>query len=1257
MILIEKGPQKGKTVKLPAAGDLTVGRDPGAGIPISDTLSSRLHFKFHVRDGACYVVDLASLNGTYLNGRKVEREELLKPGDQVSAGETSFSFLADQEAKKADALIGEVVGGYRLLERIGRGGMGTVYKATQLSLNREVALKILSAKYTDDKTFIAMFVQEARQAAALNHPNIVQVYDVGKAKDTYYFSMEYMGGGSVQDILARDGKIPVAQALPMIVGAAKGLEFAEKKNIVHCDIKPDNLMLTEDGMVKIGDLGLSKNLRGGGTDLGGAQVFGTPHYIAPEQAQGKPLDHRTDLYALGATFYRMVAGRTPFQGETARELVLKHVREEPVPLRGVDDSIPAEVEAFVQKLMKKEPGERHRNATELLEDLRAAMAAAGVTGGHTDLIPGVVSSGRRRRGRVLLLGGGALAAAVLLGVAFSGGNTPAPPPGPADGLTEEQRKADEEKRIKEALARGGAPARRLLDVMNLAAAKGATHAEVEEGYRRFLKEFPDSEEAGTARSRLEEVPKLREQQRLKSAAEEFATLLAEAEKLPPDDPGLHDRWRKWLERYGDTPNGGEVRARVKEAEKLLAEKRQREDIATAAWGEIRKDYDGLCGEERFGSAWDALQRFDRKRLAGTASEREVGEAVKGHVGRVITAWNLLRTAADQKEKEGKLEEALGLYKKVVERYGSEHVEEASRRAAKLEAAIKNREAEQVAHDTDADAQKLADAERAAETPLGRHDYATARAAYAALESPGSLRTDGAKSRLSLLLRDLGHAAEVMDALLAGLAQAVGREIPLPEKVRKGRPPARIESVEKDKITLSYADRVRVKIAVLWEQFSREEILDLARRTIPSAARTSLGKAVLGIFFEMAREAEADLAEAERGAAGDAAALEEIAHYRKRLAGMKVLDRRDEAKADAAGATVHEAARQAEAEPIIGKAIEALKRARDQARQVAQAFPRTQAGRAASELAAKLDRRVKEREEDLQTVAKWTEFERKTLVFLKSRSKPGQDFVSRLWSGDPYTLNFELGRLLRQYQDWTPALQKLQVAVQKAPPPRQDNARRDAHLEKARTYHLMGRPNDADAEKSYALQKTTKEQADEIRRELDAIPDLLKQYQAKRAARDRAPRDPVAQAALCEFLRDRCHFYLPLEVLVQHLWMREQFPEHNVVKLGGADWTLLQTSADLMDVDETLKHAVRLHDEFPKNARVERGDDLWEVGNLLQQDPGRRQAALRTYQYLEAQLQQKPGDGVRLREVAQRIEWLTGGKRPPAPPPQKFPPWE
>ncbi len=1254
LLLIEKGPQKGKTVRLPAAGDLTVGRDPGAGIPIADTLSSRLHFKLRVENGACYVADLASLNGTYLNGRKLEKEELLKPGDQISAGETSFSFLADQEAKKADALIGEVVGGYRLIERIGRGGMGTVYKATQLSLNREVALKILSAKYTDDKTFIAMFVQEARQAAALNHPNIVQVYDVGKAKDTYYFSMEYMGGGSVQDILARDGKIPVAKALPMIVGAAKGLEFAEKKNIVHCDIKPDNLMLTEDGMVKIGDLGLSKNLRGGGTDLGGAQVFGTPHYIAPEQAQGKPLDHRTDLYALGATFYRMVAGRTPFQGETARELVLKHVREEAVPLRGVDDSIPVEVEAFVQKLMKKEPNERHRNATELLEDLRAAMAAAGVTGGHTDLIPGVVTSGRRRRGRLLLLGGGALAAAIVLGVAFSGGSPPpANPEGPSDGLTEEQRKAEQERRIQEALAKGSMPAKRLVEVMKLESAKGATHAEVEEGYRRFLDEFPDSEEARTARSRLEEIPKLREQQRLKAAADEFATLKVEAEKLPPDAPAIHERWKKWLERYGDTPNAGEVRARVKEADRLVAERREKEDVATSAWGEIQKDYKRLAAEERFGEAWDALQRFDRKRLAGTAAEKEVEAAVKAHTGLVIAAWGFLRTTADQFEKEGKLEEALALYKKAVERYGSDQVEEAKRRAATLEKTIEKRNLDQLARDTDHDAQKLADAERAAEIPLARHDYASARAGYAPLESPGALRTEAARATLALLLRDLRHAADAMEALVAALSQSVGHEIPLPEKVRKGRPPGRIESVEREKITLSYADRVRVKIAVPWEQFSREELLDLARRSLPAASRAALQKAVLGIFYEMARDAKADLDEADRGAAGDAALGEEIAHYRKRLSEAKILDRRDEAKAEALAAAAAETVRQAEMERDLGKSVAALQRAREQARQVAEAYPRTQAGRAAAELHARLERRVKEREADIQATAKWADFEKRTAPLIQKRAKAGEDFLKRVFGGDPYAVNFEVGRLLRQYQDWKAALQRLQVALQKG---RNDAEKRDVYLERARVYQLLGNEAEARAETSFALAKTLPEQGKRIRDEIRDIPGLVDEYHKKKAARDRAPRDADLQAALCEFLRERC-IYLAADLILHHLWMREQFPEHPVVKQGGVDWTLLKWSSQLNDMDETLHYATRLNEEFPQNVHVQRGDHLMEAAEMLERDPGKRQAALRTYQFLEAQLEKRQGDPVRLQELARRIEMLAGGKRPAAPPPQKFPPWE
>src|SRR5688572_10425450 len=296
VLLVERGNDKGLTLKIEPAKTYVVGRENDkAAFQLNDPMASRAHFQISSLNGTFRIRDMKSRNGTKLNDEKLppEGDAEVKIGDKIQVGETIFSFLSDEkEESAAGGLIGKTIGGYKLLQRVGRGGMGTVYKAEQMSLNRVVALKVLSAKLLSDPLFVEKFVAEAKAAGGLTHPNIVQVIDVGSDRGIYYFSMEFLDNGSVGDVATKEGKVPWARALEMMTDAARGLIFAEKRGIVHRDIKPDNLMLTSEGAVKIGDLGLAKKAE----DLGGegGQIFGTPHFIAPEQAQGKPVDNRAD---------------------------------------------------------------------------------------------------------------------------------------------------------------------------------------------------------------------------------------------------------------------------------------------------------------------------------------------------------------------------------------------------------------------------------------------------------------------------------------------------------------------------------------------------------------------------------------------------------------------------------------------------------------------------------------------------------------------------------------------------------------------------------------------------------------------------------------------------------------------------------------------------------------------------------------------------------------------------------------------------
>jgi serine/threonine-protein kinase len=284
------------------------------------------------------------------------------------------------------------LGGYRIGDLVGRGGMGEVYRATQLSMDREVALKVLSPRLAkQDPSFAAKFVAEARAAGKLNHPNIVGVHDVANApapegcsgvvpgETVHFFSMEFIDGESVRDVIDRQGAMDIAAVERIAAGMAEALGFAEAQGIVHRDIKPDNIMLTANGLVKLADLGLALHLdsaeavAGAGKDeQGRTKVMGTPLYMSPEQARGQPVDHRSDQYALGATLFHMLTGRPPYAGSDAKTIMRSHCFDPiPDPLE-LNPEIPPPWAELCRRLMAKTAAERFATSA----DLRAAIKAA-----------------------------------------------------------------------------------------------------------------------------------------------------------------------------------------------------------------------------------------------------------------------------------------------------------------------------------------------------------------------------------------------------------------------------------------------------------------------------------------------------------------------------------------------------------------------------------------------------------------------------------------------------------------------------------------------------------------------------------------------------------------------------------------------------------------------------------------------------------------------------------------------------------------
>jgi serine/threonine-protein kinase len=375
-IVIEKGAGRGDTYRVSSTEPLRVGRDPRAvDVVLPDNMVSRRHMRIEVGpDGAFYARDEGSRNGLYVNGVRV-KEAKLQPGDRLRAGECLLSFLGDDERRRSGGLIGREVHGHRIEERLGRGGMGTVYRAVQLSLDRPVAIKFLSRELTKDPEFVQRFIAEAHAAGSLSHKNIVQVFDTGRWGDFCFYTMEYMPFGSIGDQTSGGQKLDFRNALPMMVDVAHGLVYAERHGVVHRDIKPDNLMIGFEGIVKIGDLGIAKTLSESRTVEQEDGVYGSAHFMAPEQALGHEIDCRVDIYSMGATFYRILTGRTLFEGNSQQDILLKQVQKRPRPIRDVERCIPKPLAEIIDGMLEKDPRERYRSARDFVAELEALAQA------------------------------------------------------------------------------------------------------------------------------------------------------------------------------------------------------------------------------------------------------------------------------------------------------------------------------------------------------------------------------------------------------------------------------------------------------------------------------------------------------------------------------------------------------------------------------------------------------------------------------------------------------------------------------------------------------------------------------------------------------------------------------------------------------------------------------------------------------------------------------------------------------------------
>ncbi len=309
-------------------------------------------------------------------------KDLLVDKGYITATQAQRLKNAIREAK--GAAITHQIPGYQVLGKIGAGAMAVVYKARQLSLNRIVAVKILPKRFTENPEYVERFYKEGQAAGKLNHPNIVQAVDVGEAGGYHYFVMEYVEGKTLYDDLAAGKIFGEQEALGIIIQVAEALRHAHSMGLIHRDVKPKNIMINKDGVVKLADMGLARET----TDIEAAKTekgraYGTPYYISPEQIRGEMnIDGRADIYGLGATFYHLVTGRVPYMAEDPVEVMKKHLKDELIPPDHINTSLSAGASEVIEVMMAKNRDDRYSDVEELLVDLKAIRAGQAPLRAH-----------------------------------------------------------------------------------------------------------------------------------------------------------------------------------------------------------------------------------------------------------------------------------------------------------------------------------------------------------------------------------------------------------------------------------------------------------------------------------------------------------------------------------------------------------------------------------------------------------------------------------------------------------------------------------------------------------------------------------------------------------------------------------------------------------------------------------------------------------------------------------------------------------
>jgi tRNA A-37 threonylcarbamoyl transferase component Bud32 len=369
-------------------GEVVLGRHRECSIPLADGKASRRHARvFSKPDGTVWVEDLESANGTEVNAEEIFSPRKLVDGDQIVIGKAKVRFLGDtvettpangMSAIQADPkeLLDRLLGGCRLTGVIGAGHQGTVYRAKQLSLGREVAMKVFNGETLKrDPAFAERFLTEARRAGSVQHPNVVQIHECGNDEGLLWYCMELVEGDTLEDLLTRDGRLDPALALVITEQAANALQAAHAKGVVHGDVNPGNLMLAGEGKLKLLDLGLVRVLNSGRTAGGKKRIIGNPWYMSPERATGEDGDARSDIYSLGCVLFHLLTGNPPFDDDSPKA-ILKAQLERQIP-NACDKmpGLPKAIDELLHGMLSKNPAWRHATIDEVLAELRTAREA------------------------------------------------------------------------------------------------------------------------------------------------------------------------------------------------------------------------------------------------------------------------------------------------------------------------------------------------------------------------------------------------------------------------------------------------------------------------------------------------------------------------------------------------------------------------------------------------------------------------------------------------------------------------------------------------------------------------------------------------------------------------------------------------------------------------------------------------------------------------------------------------------------------